>query len=79
MTGIEGAGFQDMTAIAGIENQVASTLVRASGEIARSECFDLEQRAEIYAILEALKADSEVHRALIASLQRKLGPQVPDA
>ena len=43
--------------------------VHAAGEVLkRTECLDEEQRAEIHAILEAIRHDSESHAAVVASL-----------
>ena len=54
-----------MSDVAGIEAQLAAKLAEAADEVAHTECFDQEQRAEIYTILQAMKADSEVHRQLV--------------
>ncbi len=50
---------------AGLEAQLASVLRRTTQQIAHSECFDDEQRAEVYSILHALKADTEIHQNVI--------------
>ena len=62
----------DVSALSGIEHQLASTLVATAEEFRRAECFDDEQRAEIYAILQALRDDTEAHRAMIDLLARQL-------
>lgn len=49
----------------GLEAQLAAGLRRATQQIAHSECFDDEQRAEVYSILHALKADTELHQSVI--------------
>ena len=48
-----------------IENQLATELHETAGEVAHCEDFDMEQRSEIYAILEAIKSDSEVHKKVV--------------
>ena len=69
----------DVQALAGVEGQVASTLTAASDEIAHSECFDPEDRAEIYAIIEAISADSKAHQQALLMLGRQLGEGHADA
>ncbi|HET6430101.1 MAG TPA: hypothetical protein VM389_15165 [Phycisphaerae bacterium] len=42
--------------------------VRAAvGELGRMECLDEEERAEIHAILEAIRHDSESHARIIGT------------
>ena len=67
-SGIQGS----VRALAGVESQLAATLSAASDEVAHSECLDVEQRAEVYAILEAILADSEVHREAISLISHRL-------
>jgi hypothetical protein len=62
----------DVSALPGIEHQLASALVETADEIRHVECFDDEQRAEVYAILEALRGDTEAHRAMVDLLARQL-------
>ena len=51
--------------IARIEDQLASVLNEAAGDVARSECFDAEQRAEVYAILDCMRSDTAAHRQAV--------------
>lgn len=62
----------DVSALAGIEHQLASALIETADEVKHAECFDDEQRAEIYAILQALRDDTEAHRAMVDLLARQL-------
>ena len=62
----------DVSALPGIEHQLASALVETADEIRYVECFDDEQRAEVYAILQALRTDTEAHRAMVDLLTRQL-------
>jgi nitrate reductase assembly molybdenum cofactor insertion protein NarJ len=62
----------DVSALPSIEHQLASTLVETAEEIRYVECFDDEQRAEVYAILEALRGDTEAHRAMVDLLARQV-------
>jgi hypothetical protein len=68
MSGIQTSPPACPPAIAGMENQLASAVKGAIGEVARIETLDEEQRAEIYAILGAIQQDVEVHRAVADSL-----------
>ena len=59
-------------ALAGVESQLSAILTATSDEIAHSECLDVEDRAEVYAILGAIQADTEVHRQAINLLSHRL-------
>lgn len=65
MSSVQGQFIGQLSAVAGIENQLVDTLAQAASEVAHSECFDPEQRAEVYAILDTLKADTALHRSTI--------------
>ena len=43
----------------------AAVLSETAGEVARTECFDMEQRSEVYSILEALQTDVQEHRKML--------------
>lgn len=45
-----------------LERMLASVLHETAEDLAHAECFDPEQRSELYAIIEALRADSELHQ-----------------
>ena len=51
----------DVSSVADLERQLAVTLSETSEGLARAECFDGEQRAELYTILRTLRADTELH------------------
>lgn len=51
----------ELSGIADMEEQLAQRLHQASKEIDHMDCFDDEQRAEIYTILKALKDDTRAH------------------
>lgn len=55
----------EVSHVARIEEQLAAGLSQAAREIDHMDCFDDEQRAEIYAILKALKDDTAAHRQLV--------------
>jgi hypothetical protein len=79
MSGMEGASPTDVSVLSTLEDRIAATLAKTTGEISRTESLDIEQRSEIYAILETLKADTEAHRALVDMLKRKLIRKTGDA
>ena len=53
---------------AAMENSLLSQIDAAADDLQRVDCFDEEQRAEIHAILEAMKHDSESHSAIVQFL-----------
>ena len=79
MMGTEGIGSADLSELAHLEGRLAATLTAAGDELAHAESFDPEQRAEIYAILEALQTDTAAHRLLVEALERKLTRRPADA
>ena len=62
-----------------LEQGLLSTLSKTSEEVAHSECFDAEQRAEVYAILHALKANTDLHRETVSRLASKIRERQADA
>ena len=78
MTGSPGVCGLDAAGMARLEEQLTFTLAEAADRIEHMDCFDQEQRAEIYTILEALRADTETHRARAALLARQLTGKVAD-
>lgn len=68
MTGLNTPDNQDLPNPAEVEQRLAAELDAASDEVARAECFDPEQRAEVYAILAALRDESHLHRDQAANL-----------
>ena len=59
--------------LSALEDRLADQLSQASQEVDRAECFDDEQRAEVYAILEALHSDTRAHRRAIHLLSPGAG------
>ncbi|MCE5326418.1 MAG: hypothetical protein LLG01_08365 [Planctomycetaceae bacterium] len=47
------------------EAALASLLDSTSREIAHSDCLESEERAEVYTILEIIKADTRRHRQML--------------
>ena len=70
---------EDFARYVSVESKIAESLSDTSDELAHSECFDQEQRAEIYAILQAIKTDTENHRKTVQLLARKMNEDIPDA
>lgn len=48
-----------------LEAELAAALDEAAAQIAHAECFDEEQRAEVYTILQAIKTDAAAHRQIV--------------
>ncbi len=69
MLGVENSACDDLSAAFSLEEQLVVRLNKTSEEVARMESLDTEQRAEVYAILEALHADTKVHREMVEMLK----------
>ena len=54
-----------MSDMAQIESRLSAKLTEAANEVAHTETFDQEQRAEIYTILRSMRQDTEVHEKLV--------------
>jgi hypothetical protein len=72
MAGEKANLHKEWDVLSGVESRIAVCLDESADELAHAECFDLEQRAEIYAILEAIRTDSRNHRAMVELLASKL-------
>ncbi len=48
-----------------LEEQLSAALAEAASEVSRAEIFDVEQRSEVYAILDAISADTQAHRCVV--------------
>jgi len=79
MTGLAGSYVPDMSNMAEVEKQLAAVLGKSVDELNRSECFDMEQRSEIYTILATLKAETQTHRETIGHWVRDGGQEPCDA
>ena len=62
-----------------LADKLKATLNETSDDVAHTECFDPEQRAEVYTILKTLKANSETHRAMVKMLVHRLKEGRDDA
>ena len=79
MVEVDSQFYQGKPQLTSAESKIADSLASAADELAHSECFDHEQRAEIYAILGAIKTDTENHRQVIELVADKTAKGVGDA
>ncbi|HDY64811.1 MAG TPA: hypothetical protein ENH84_01090 [Phycisphaerae bacterium] len=79
MMGMEAQLHRDLSELVSVESKICNSLTETTDELARAECFDQEQRAEIYAILQAIKNDTDNHRQTIELLAKKLSKDIPNA
>ena len=63
----------NLQAVVAMENVLATSLLATSSEVAHSEYLSVEQRSEVYSILDALRSDSEHHKKAIRLLAGGLG------
>ncbi len=71
MTDLNTSGNRNLSDLAAIEDRLAAALDAAADEIAHAECFDPEQRAEVYAIISALRNETNLHRDQAAQIAGK--------
>lgn len=50
-----------------LEDELSDAIRRTAEEIAHAECLDEEQRAEVYTILDTLRADTQTHRRVVGT------------
>lgn len=55
----------EVTDVARLEEQLVQTLKQTAHEVDHMECFDDEQRSEIYTILRTMQDDTVAHRRLV--------------
>ena len=72
MTSLQGNVSENVSVFAGMEHQLSAALLETAEEIAHVECFDEEQRSEVYAILQALKSDTDAHQLMVTRLIEQL-------
>lgn len=72
MTGVGMYVATDPSGWADAELYIGEVLAQTTEELAHAECFDQEQRAEIYAILQAIRNDTSNHRQIVELLAEKL-------
>jgi hypothetical protein len=58
--------------IAGMEHRLSSMLGQTRYEVCHAECLDSEERAEVYAILDALQSETEAHKKTIKFLAGRM-------
>ena len=57
----------DLRRLDKLQTDIQVRVRAAEGELGRVECLDEEERAEIHAILEAIRHDSENHARIIGT------------
>ena len=75
MAGTSAGGFEGVYIMVDMEDRLVESLAETAGEFAHVECFDDERRSEVYTILQAMRSDSETHRATIELLARGLSQE----
>jgi hypothetical protein len=65
MSGTLGQYLSDVASVAGMERRLACSLSVAAKTIDHMDCFDDEQRSEIYSILQALRQDTAIHCGMV--------------
>lgn len=65
MSGAPGSYASDVSNVARFEKQLATALGRSVDELDHAECFDFEQRSELYTILHTLKSETDAHCAMV--------------
>jgi hypothetical protein len=50
-----------------LEEELSDSLRGAAEEVAHARCLDEEQRAEVYTILDTLRADTRMHRHVVGT------------
>ena len=78
MAGAQAEGTGGELKMTYIEEQLAVKIGETSKEVAHTECFDTEERAEVYTILEALKLGTEAHRTQVKLLAKRLREKTAD-
>lgn len=68
MTGLNTSENKELPDVAAAEQRLAAALDAAADEIAHVESFDPEQRAEVYAIISALRNETNQHQDQAAAL-----------
>jgi hypothetical protein len=70
MSGTLGNYRSDVSNVVNLEQQLALTLSIAAKAVDHMDCFDAEQRSEIYTILQALRQDTAAHCTLVGQWVR---------
>ena len=70
MSGTLGNYRSDVSNVVNLEQQLALTLSIAAKAVDHMDCFDAEQRSEVYTILQALRQDTAAHCTLVGQWVR---------
>ncbi len=68
MSSVSGRGCDRLEKVAKLEASLLGRIEDAADELRHIECLDEEQRAEIHAILEAMKHDGQSHASAIRAM-----------
>ena len=60
----------DLATLARLEEDLADQLAKIQYELDHTDCFDPEQRAEIYTIVQALRDDTKAHIQFLVQAQQ---------
>jgi hypothetical protein len=63
---------QYVSELSSMEEHLVTRVRQTADDVAHTECFDTEQRAEVYAILETLKSNTQRHQTIAALLTQRL-------
>ncbi len=67
MSSLDSETPTDWRLLGRLESDIQVRIRAVEGELARVECLDEEERAEIHAILQALKHDSEANASILGT------------
>jgi hypothetical protein len=70
MSGTLGNYHSDVFNVVNLEQQLALTLSIAAKAVDHMDCFDAEQRSEVYTILQTLRHDTAAHCTLVGQWVR---------
>lgn len=70
MSGTFGNYHSDVSNVVNLEQQLALTLSIAAKAVDHMDCFDAEQRSEVYTILQTLRHDTAAHCTLVGQWVR---------
>ena len=72
MTRIPNSCIQELEGLEGVESDIGVALQNVFDNFVHADCFGVEQRSEIHAILKALRDDTLDHRKVIRDLADNL-------
>ena len=76
---VDGQAAGGVTGMTSMEDGLRAALLETADEVAHAECFEPEQRAEVYTILKTLRTNTDTHRAMVELLSHKMRKEQGDA